>query len=235
MSAHIEIPVEIPASLVQPGRVRRMVLLSSYLVGLLAINSLLPGSRLVATSATGPIDRVEEDWELVVADPDASRLGPQVTTTMRPMDAPHAPTFAFHLNHGEPSDVGLSVDAIVLDSHSRTVLHSPGPRGAMNTPGESVAWTQRLQVLDGRLCYEVREGSSSTWGRFGPGEGLDLERPTPLADLSGYDARASSADSGAGWLGERVGSLTLKSVRYYSHGLLVRVDAAPRPSRLPRG
>lgn len=233
MNVHIEIPVDIPESMTRPSRLRRMALVASFFAGLLAINALLPGAAVVPGPAAARVDRVEEDWELDVAEPDASRMGPQVTTTMRPTDLPHAPAFGFRLNQGEPADPGLSVTATWQET-DRKVTIRPGPRGALATPGERVAWTQRLQLLDGRLCFEVREGRSTTWGAFGPGEGLDLELATPLADLSGYTPAASVADSGSGWMGDRVASLTLKQVRFYARDRLIRVEPGPGACRLPR-
>ena len=58
-----------------------------------------PSTVIRAQSAPAGTDRVEEDWKLVIADPDPAGAGPQVTTCMFPDDGDLTNFVAFNLNY----------------------------------------------------------------------------------------------------------------------------------------
>lgn len=183
-------------------------------------------------SAAGVVaDQVEEDWEVIVNTPDQAAVGPQLTTTMSPTGTNRIPFVAFNLNYRDnPFQAGgLQVQVwnptVVLASDSQKW-------SVLNTPGEAITWTQRMRVEGGNLFYEVRHGRSQTWGDFGGDDQLDVHISTTLTDLSAYDPDVSASNSGAGWMGNRVTSMTLKQVRYYRNGSLIQTDSQPRDCSL---
>ena len=183
-------------------------------------------------SAAGVIaDQVEEDWEVIVNTPDQAAVGPQLTTTMSPTGTNRIPFVAFNLNYRDnPFQAGglqLQVwnPTVVLDSDSHSTA-------VLNTPGETITWTQRMRIEGGSLFYEVRHGHSQTWGDFGGESQLAVHITSTLTDLSAYDPDVSASNSGAGWMGNRVTSMTLKQVRYYTNGSLIQTDTHPRDCSL---
>ena len=48
---------------------------------------------------TPPPDQVEEDWQVVIAEPDPLAVGPQITTIMSPNSDPTAAFVTFYLNY----------------------------------------------------------------------------------------------------------------------------------------
>ena len=76
--------------------------------------SILGASPSMAQTVNGAVaDRVEEDWEVVIGDPDPDSTGPQITTCMSPISGSSA-FVAFCLNYRDVSDWkpgGLQVKA----------------------------------------------------------------------------------------------------------------------------
>ncbi len=203
--------------------------LAAFVVVTAAIGlTMLPASLAPGAADAGPVvDQVEEDWEVAINAPDPSREGPQVTTTMSPVGTNRIPFVAFNLNYRDSpfQPGGLQVQlwnpTAVLDSDTQET-------GLLSTKGEVITWTQRMSINAGVLAYEIRHGRSQTWGHFGEDDNLSIRTPTSLADLSGYDPDVSASNSGAGWMGNRVTTMTLVQVRYSGNGQLIRTDATPR-------
>lgn len=191
------------------------------------------GSDMVA-------DRVEEDWQVVIDDPDPDSTGPQITTCMSPVSGSSA-FVAFCLNYRDVPDWnpgGLQVKAYGEasgTSQNRPLMASASSNTEpLETEGETITWTQQISVSGGTLSYSVRNGSSTTWGGFGQGVGtLGVSYSTSLSDLGSYRPDDSVTLSAAGWQANRVKSMTLLQVRYYKGGGLISTDATPRPVSLP--
>jgi len=180
--------------------------------------------------AQAPVMRVEEDWELVVATPDPDSDAPQITCVISPhanLDSYYA---TFEINH--QSEQAFDAGGLQLQIWEGETLI--GDRGYPNhdilsTEGETVAWTQSLEVRDGVVTFEITEGDSTTWGAFGGQGYLKAMVPTELSSLGGYSPSVSTHDSGVSYASNRVNSLTLKSVRYYDEeGNLISEDNVPK-------
>lgn len=185
-------------------------------------------AQFSATSAVAP-DMVEEDWELVVGIPDPIAVGPQITTVMSPnANDNRVPFAAFDMNYLEFPIFFAGGMQVQIWSNNRIVGASSEWGGAFNTPGETVTWTQRMWANEGMIGYDVNNGQSVTWGKFGQGALLQVGFNSDVADLSGYDPDASANRSGASWESNRVRSMTLLRVRYYADGVLLRTDNYPR-------
>ena len=101
--------------------------------------------------------------------------------------------------------------------------------GVCETQGETITWTQQMTLSGGSVNFNVLNGQSVTWGKFGQGLGLlGVSFPCALADLSGYQPTYSVAKSGVSWESNRVTSMTLVQVRYYSGGQLISTDTTAR-------
>jgi hypothetical protein len=91
-----------------------------------------------------------------------------------------------------------------------------------------------MQITGGTITYDILNGRSTTWSRFGQGNGaLHVSFPTTLTDLSlTYSPDVSANKSGVSWEANFVSSMTLVQVRYYSGGQLVSTDTVARPIAL---
>ena len=188
-------------------------------------------------------DRIEEDWQVVVANPDPTASGPQMTTCMSPSSDPAQPFVTFYLNYEDyPSwrpggmqvkaygaTPGMSTSPPVLDAHSSGT-------GVCETSEETLTWTQQLTLSGGNIDFNIINGQSETWGKFGQGQGLSgVSMPSTLSDLGAYQPDYSVSKSGVSWQSNRVTSMTLVQVRYYSGSVLLSTDTTPRTVKLGTG
>jgi hypothetical protein len=188
-------------------------------------------------------DQIEEDWQVVVANPDPQSIGPQITTCTSPNSDPAGAFVTFYLNYQDYpswSAGGLQVKAYgppPSSSSSPLLIDSSSQgSGVCETQGETITWTQRMSVSGGNLKYNVVNGQSSTWGTFGQGLGtLGVSMPCTTSDLGSYKPDYSVSKSGVSWQSNRVSSMTLVQVRYYSGGQLISTDTTARPVKLTSG
>jgi len=174
------------------------------------------------------IVRVEEDWELVVQTPDANSHGPQVSCAISPIGNVDGVYGVFVVNHRSlPAFAGGGLQLQVWNDES-PVSHRKFPNDAqMTQAGETVRWTQSMQLGDGLLEFEVTNGNSTTWGDFGGQGYLRITVTTDLANLDSYNPTVSVKNSGVGYAANRVQSLVLKRVRLVtSDGEVLEDDTA---------
>jgi hypothetical protein len=175
-----------------------------------------------------PIVAVEEDWELVVGEPDAACQAPQVTSIMSPKADLQGRYFAFDLNHQSlPEFHGGGMQTQAWNYEEPDLSQNYPSDDTLQHDSETVTWTQRLSVSGGFLKFEVVNGDSVTWGHFG-GSPLTVSTVATMENLNSYDPAVSVANSGVGYASNRVHSLKLKAVRCYSAAGLVSEDSASR-------
>src|SRR3954453_10581136 len=141
-------------------RILAAALSASVIVSLAAAMAQSPGLLPL-------VDRVEEDWKVVVANPALTGVGPQVTTCMSPVSNGSTPFVAFDVNYREfPT---FSAGGMQLQVWSGTSVLSTASSGTAQfaTPNETVTWTQSMKVSSGTITFDIMNGRSTTWGRFG--------------------------------------------------------------------
>ncbi len=195
---------------------------------LLLMIGLVPAGSLAPRDATPVIDRVEEDWELVIRSTDVTAAGPQITTTMCPGPIEDHPDVNFNLNYRDrPTFQPGGLQIQVFDGTQFLALVTSKTE-SLATDGETITWTQRLSVSGGMVNYSIETGQSTTWGSFG-GDSLKVSFATALSDLSAYKPEVSLNKSGVGWQSDHVTSMQLMRVRYYAGATLVSTDNTARP------
>ena len=178
-------------------------------------------------------DRIEEDWQLVLGNPDTAANCPQLSTSMSPSGSDSVPVFLFKLNYRDrPHYAPGGLSAQVWQSKS-FLSNSDQGTAQINTPQETITWTQKMTLAGGKLNYKVLSGMSTTWGAFGVNDtDLFVSTPSSLVDLSGYTPDKSVAMSGASFGPNRVTSMTLLQVRYYQGSTLLSTDTTARQVNL---
>jgi hypothetical protein len=83
-------------------------------------------------------------------------------------------------------------------------------------------------VNDGNVTFEITNGSSATWGEFGSDGYLKVTVESEISNLNRYHPKFSVEQSGVGYAGNRVESLTLKEVRLIMSSGTVLRDTTPR-------
>jgi hypothetical protein len=182
-----------------------------------------------ALQMTASPDRIEEDWEVVIATPDVEGAGPQVATSMFPGGDDTSPFVEFDLNFRQtpsfqPGGLQLQVWSAkqVVDSATHAT------RAQCNTSDETMSWTQSLSLAGGQVTYAITSGKSTTWDTFGQDNQLSVSFNTSLTALDGYSPQTSADKSGVSWESNLVSSMRLVRVRYYAGGKLIMTDTTPR-------
>jgi hypothetical protein len=173
-------------------------------------------------------DRVEEDWQLIIASPDTEGAGPQITTSMSPVADDSTPFVAFDLNYREYPSFQPGGMQVQVWSGKQLLSTATDETAQCSTPNETITWTQAMSVSAGNVSYQVTNGQSTTWGRFGQGQQLAVSFPSSSGDLGGYSPEISTANSGVSWESNLVTSMKLVQVRYYAAGALIRIDNTVR-------
>lgn len=171
---------------------------------------------------------IEEDWELIVTEPDAALGAPHIGTIMTPFEDAGDFYLTFVVNHRFNPSFSAGGMELQLWYQGQQLGWQTFGEGLMSTPNEKVKWTQRLELKESKLRFSVVKGTSTTWGDFGAGESMHLELVTTLTDLNDYHPNVSAENSGVVFASNRVGSLSLKRVRGYDkNGVLVLQDTDP--------
>ncbi len=205
------------------------------ILGLAGLAMLVMPPGLWADGSSGvDVYRVEEDWQLVVNNPDPTDNGPQVTCTISPADMDTA-YCAFDLNyHTQPDYVAGGMQIHTWDPLDPVEYSDAVESGVMATSGEAVTWTQAMTWNNSTINFQVSNGQSQTWGTFGgqndKEEGhLFLSLPTSLSNLNNYSPDVSLNNSGVSFASNLVGSLTLVAVRWYdANGNLIKEITTPQ-------
>jgi hypothetical protein len=145
---------------------------------------------------------------------------------MSPVADGSTPFVALDLNYRDVQSFqpgGLQVNVY---SNGSALATSTQGSAICSTSNETISWTQRMSLSSGnQFTYSIVNGQSTTWGQFGTSNGLSAVNFTATcSSLGAYSPDVSVAKFGAGWQSNRVTSMTLVCVRYYSGGQLVSTD-----------
>jgi len=180
------------------------------LVGVMSLN---------VAQASGPaIINIQEDWELVLGDPDPNVVGPQITCVIAPVGHAEGIYATVNLNHQDrngfvPGGIQLQLWNGSTEIGSQCDLNLQ----TLDASGEAIHWTQEMTLTPSdRVRFSIRDGHCDTWGNFGPG--LACSVPTSLQSLNEYDPEVSLSNSGTVFAANRVASLKLLRVRIVYEG-----------------
>lgn len=175
-------------------------------------------------------DEIQEDWQLVVGSADVTGVGPQITTVMSPTANLSDPFVAYDMNYREYPSFQPGGMQLQVWTDNKVTTTSSQESDQFQTDNETVTWTQKIKISSGSIKCSVANGQSTTWGRFGQSDdnNFNVSYSTGLTSLSGYDPAFSVKNSGASWESDRVTTLKLIQVRYYSNGNLYYTDTTTR-------
>ena len=169
-----------------------------------------------AADPSAPVYKVEEDWELVVIEPDALNFSPQVNLFISPLSEAESQYFQLQLNYAAENDfsgggfrvAALATDTVVDQARSAT-------SGALSHNQDNIAWTNVMAVINNEFLFAVKNGTSLAWGNFGGPEYLVRMPAGAVVDLSGYDYANSASTAEVSFGKNRVSKLVLHRVRLY--------------------
>jgi hypothetical protein len=162
---------------------------------------------------TGPVVRIEQDWVLTVAAPDADTASPQVATQMN-LDV-YGESFAiFAINFQQVPSFWPGGMEIQLWDGSEVIDVDAFAAYELSQDQESIRWTQVLEIKEGRVRFFIKEGSSTSFGEFGT-TSFSVDRPTSLQNLDQFKVEDTLKNSGVLLGANRVKKLSLVESRYF--------------------
>lgn len=176
--------------------------------------------------------KVEEDWEMVINEPEDNSNSPQVTFFVTPSTEWDTTYFQLQMNY-EADEVysagGFHVAAVrgeeILDearSHNQSLL---------TVNGDVIQWTTVTAVVNNKLLFAVKDGHCASWGNFGGPDYL-VEMPAQSThDLSQYSYAQSIESVDIGFGSNRVSSVKLRRVRLFNDNGTVDTVTVPEPNQ----
>jgi hypothetical protein len=196
---------------------------------LTVVLAVLAGSAPVAESVVPQVEQVlwvEEDWVMVLNEPNDNIQSPQFHTIMAPLGHLDANYAQVLWNYRETPD--YTPGGIQLQSYNdedllrvRTVEDR-----LLSTQGETITWTQGLWTDGATLSFYIENGYSSTWGEFG--RDMRIDESAAYQNLNTYSTDVSVENCSITYGSNRVNSLVITQVRRYGQDGLISVDATPR-------
>ncbi len=202
---------------------------SSAVIGLPAFLAVFVFAS-VTTADDPDVIRVEEDWRIEIGTPNSSEHAPQILTVMSPLGHIEGPHVIFELNHSTFPDFEAGGTQLQKWFHEVNLGYRNFPNNnRLDRIDEVIDFTSRMEIADGDLNFEIRDGTSATWNCFG-GQGYlkTTFRYLPIANLNAYSPEVSTKNSRIGFASHRVRKLVLKEVRYYSSDGLITRDETDR-------
>ncbi len=173
----------------------------------------MPGHGQSGSQVVG----VEEDWEVVMGEPDSQKSSPQILTWMSPSQSLDGQHFGVDLNlvlRPDFSSGGFQVRAFEDETVVDNSFSENGDR--LSVPGETIRWTQRMFLSNHQLYCEVTNGSSQSWGTFGGPSTRVKFLNAAVTTLNNYSPSQSIEWSGVGYGANRVEHLRLSTVRLFT-------------------
>ena len=191
------------------------------------------GSTSVVKEPTAdPILKVEEDWVLVVRNPEAEAALPKVLNTISAFPRLLIPYAIFELNHSSMPEFNNGGMQIQGWYGQNAYYYKNGSKfNTLAIPDETIKYTLRMEAEPdaGKLHYEVTNGDSQSWGKFG-GQGLlKLSLPSLLVTKLNYYTPLTSIKNAEVTEGaHNVSAFYLNEVRYYTKDGLFKTDNTRR-------
>lgn len=187
-------------------------------IGGVVLSGVIPDQSLFAEEPV--VYKVEEDWEMMVNEPDVSNNSPQITFFTSPSHELDNSYFQLQMNYHADEAYSSGGFHVASVQEGKTVDEARSvTRKNLSTNDDVVRWTSVMAVIDNRALFAVRDGYGREWGNFGGPNYLVRMVPSPVSDLSKYQHQQSLQSVDIGFGRNRISRITLKAVRlFYTDG-----------------
>lgn len=196
--------------------------------GLAVIGTIVLWTGISEAGLSEPVIRVEEDWKLVLNEPDVDCEAPQFHTVMSPYNHVDSNYAQVLWNYRETAEQEFVPGGMQIQSWNGDYLirRRAIDMDQLSIYAETITWTQGLETDGDVVSFEIINGQSTTWGEFG--KDMRIDENAELPDLGSYSPEVSVQNSWFTYGANRVDSLVITEVRYYGASGLLFVDSVPR-------
>ncbi len=195
---------------------RRTVVALCLTLSLSLVDSAFP------QSLGSTLERVEEDWVALLAEPESAITSPQIMNFISPVQSTSGIFGLVQVNHrGAPefSGGGLQVQGWVGSSLNSS--KNASRTDVLTQNSDAVRYTVAMQKVSRGIRIELLNGSSRTWGRFATTP-VSVTVPVDEPSLEEYSPDFSVANTSVNLGAHRVDLLYLTTTRRtYSDGQTV--------------
>jgi hypothetical protein len=210
-----------------PGTLRGALLMVAYGLTVMGVLTVL-ATAVWGDSPATDVMQVEEDWELVLAEPAATKTAPQLETIISPVSNIDSVFARTTWNYREFPDFQAGGMQLQAWHHDAFLAKTDFGTNDLSMVGETVTWTQALKTDGTVLTLKIANGRSVTWSEFG-GSTLTLVGVVDLPNLNDYRTTVSVDNSGITFGSNRVVLLRIRAVRRYAaDGTLLSTDSEPK-------
>jgi hypothetical protein len=165
--------------------------------------------------------RVEVDWEIVITEPDAAGVNPQISLIMANREELTGDFAEFRINPSYGNYIGgIKVDTWRGPHELDETMHFQRP--PLGTANDKISFTTVAEAFAGRTHYGVENVNSDSWGNIDNSEfGMVT---TSGAGVIQFDINLTLAESEVEYGHNRVDYVKVKEIRYYMNGNLARRD-----------
>jgi hypothetical protein len=194
------------------------------LSGLLCVPAATLGGDGAEGDLVDAIIRVEEDWVMVLVEPNGDVGAPQFHSFMSPYNELSSVYAQITWNYRESPDFsGGGLQLQFWDGGECPAMTRDVGEDSLSSEAETVLWTQSMETNGSRLTFRVINGYSSSWGLFG-GDQMTIQPDHALANLNNYRTGISKSNSWITYGQNRVLFLAIVQARRYSSAGLISAD-----------
>lgn len=190
----------------------------SFLAATAGLSAVLFCERARANSTD--IIRIEQDWKLIVGDPEPDVDAPQIVTIFGPRNPLTGLHAVYEINHStmpDYSEGGMQLQ--VWSGNTLVGYKSQFAPAELNVTDEVITYTTGVEVqTDGRIRMEVINGVSATWGDFDGDRALRLRVASDIENLNDWDPLDSIKNSRIGYGANRIVMFKRTEIRYFNQG-----------------
>lgn len=179
---------------------------------------------------TKKLVRIEEDWVVLIKNPDHKIASPQVLICMTPDGQFLADYALLEINHGSRPDwLAGGIQLQGWKGVANVSLFNCPKTAVLDRGYDRIKFTTSIEAKgDGYTTFAIKNGKSKTWGTFGTTSTtpIQVRVPSTRTDLTGYSRTHSVKQTHVTHGAHRVTMMYQRRVRYYFSDGTAQVDDA---------
>lgn len=189
----------------------------------------LLGTLTAPDQLIGQVTYIEEDWEIQIGTPDPDGEAPQIITAMSSTNRLEDVHSILEMNHSTLPNYQAGGMSLQIWSSGTNLDYMVHPhKDKLDVENEVLTYTMTMKISDGKIRFEVKNGTASSWGAYGIG-GFHRTVTYPHSEFTLYSPETSVKFSKVGYAKHRVKKFFMKECRTYdANGNLLSRDTTDR-------